>query len=75
MVSTLVIAVKMHFKRMIMYFNFYHGITHFALQLPYGKRPPDICSEVHLSQKFAHSGCTSGVRQLQEQAYLCAVMQ
>ena len=28
-----------------MYFNFYHGITHFALQLPHGKPPPDIRRE------------------------------
>ncbi len=54
LVNTLVLTVELHGKRMVMYYYFYHGIIHFALQLLHGKPPPVICSGIlFTSSKFS----------------------
>ncbi len=48
LVNTLVLTVELHGKRMVMYYYFYHGISHFALQLLHGKPPLVICRALQL---------------------------
>jgi len=71
LVNTLVLTVELHGKRMVMYYYFYHGIIHFALQLLHGKPPLLFVVWCHALSSFTQHGPTHHLAQ-RHSDMLCA---